>query len=400
MMILRAIFLWLPTAIPLMAQDFSALARVDMSASQIIDTRRGLSVELALSQVVPYRVYMLDAPTRLVLDFKEVDWTGVSEPALLNADRATGLRYGSVETGWSRLVIALSTPLLIDTAGVVVDQNTGTAQLSIDLAPTDPETFAANAGAPVDPTWGTPRFPAPPENPDGRLIVVLDPGHGGLEPGAQRGGVKEADLMLTLAREVEDALRRSGQIVPVLTRNDDSFVSLDARRKLARAVGADVLISLHADALTEGQATGATIYTLSDEASDLASQQLATKLSRDDLLAGVDLTGRDDQVATILMDLARQETEPRTATLAEALVEGLGQQGVKLNSRPLRRAEISVLKSPEIPSVLIEVGFLSNDADLLALQDPATRNRFVGGILRGVLLWSISDAKTDARRLR
>lgn len=386
---------------PLSAQYFSALARIDMSKSQIVDTRDGIEVELALSQVVPYRVFILDAPRRLIVDFREVDWSGASRAALLNADGAADLRFGGFRPGWSRLVIDLASPLTVQQAGMRVDTATGAAVLTVQMTATNAEQFAAAAGAPDDPVWGALETQVPAVEPDisGALVVVIDPGHGGIDPGAQRGGIKEADLMLTLAREVEDALRRSGQVIPVLTREADVFVPLQARITHAHRVGADLFISLHADALSEGQATGATVYTLSEEASDFASEQMAERLGRDDLLAGVDLSGQDDRIATALMELARLETEPRTQRLGAALIAGLEAQGARMNSRPLRFAEIAVLKSADIPSVLIEVGFMSNDQDLADLQNEEVRKRIVAGILQGVLLWSIEDAEF-AKRVR
>lgn len=227
---------------------------------------------------------------------------------------------------------------------------------------------------------------------EGPLIVVLDPGHGGIDPGAERDGVTEKELMLTFARELQDVLLRDGNFEVVLTRNDDSFVSLDRRVAIAHAAGGQVFISLHADALAEGQAHGATVHLLSDSASDAASAALAERHDRDDLLAGIDLTGQDDQVAGILMDLARQETQPRAERLAQALVKGIAAAELPLNSRPVRRAAFSVLKAPDIPSILLEVGFLSSPRDLKNLRDPAFRQSMAEALLEGLTLWVAEDA--------
>lgn len=381
--------------------DFSAVARIDAAQSALRQDDTGLTLDLSLSQGVPYRAYTLDAvddvPRRLVLDFREVDWQGLAPDALGQVDGISGLRFGAVRPGWSRMVLDLARPLVIDQAGMTVDPATGGARLRVVLRGTNAEDFAARAGAPRDPGFDLP----PPEviaRPGQRrvgedpLIVVLDPGHGGIDPGAERDGLSEKALMLTFARELQDVLLRDGNFQVVLTRTDDSFVSLDRRVDLAHAAGGQIFISLHADALSEGQAHGATLYLLSDSASDEASAALAERHDRDDLLAGIDLTGQDDQVAGILMDLARQETQPRAERLAQALASGIGGAELPLNSRPIRRAAFSVLKAPDIPSVLLEVGFLSSKRDLENLRDPAFRAQMAEAIREGLLLWVAEDA--------
>lgn len=381
--------------------DFSAVARVDVDQSGLRQTEAGVTLDLSLSQGVPYRAYTLDAvddvPRRLVLDFREVDWQGVSPDSLGQVEGISGLRFGAVRPGWSRMVLDLARPLVIAQAGMTVDPSTGGAQLRVVLRDASAQDFAARAGAPRDPGFDLP----PPEviaRPGQRrvgedpLIVVLDPGHGGIDPGAERDGLSEKELMLTFARELQDVLLRDGNFEVVLTRTDDSFVSLDRRVDLAHAAGGQLFISLHADALSEGQAHGATLYLLSDSASDEASAALAERHDRDDLLAGIDLTGQDDQIAGVLMDLARQETQPRAERLAQALVSGIGGTDLPLNSRPIRRAAFSVLKAPDIPSVLLEVGFLSSKRDLKNLRDPEWRARMAEAIREGLSLWVAEDA--------
>jgi N-acetylmuramoyl-L-alanine amidase len=171
------------------------------------------------------------------------------------------------------------------------------------------------------------------------------------------------------------------------------FVSLDARVSIAHQVGADLFVSLHADALSEGGAHGATIYTLSEEASDTASAHLAARHNRADIIAGADLTGTDDEVARILLDLARQETEPRSRTLAKAFAESMAEAGGPMNSRPLRQAGFSVLKSADIPSVLVEVGFLSSKRDLENLRNPEWRSAMTAAMARAILDWRGYDSE-------
>jgi len=222
--------------------------------------------------------------------------------------------------------------------------------------------------------------------------VVLDPGHGGIDPGAERGEVKEADLVLTFARELKELMMRDGDTIVVLTREEDVFVPLETRISVARAAGADVFLSLHADAIAEGEAVGATVYTLSDEASDAAGKTLAERHDRADLLAGVDLTEQDDMVARVLMDMARTETEPRVERLADALVAAIQRQDLRMHRRPRQEAGFSVLKSPDIPSALLELGFLSSDRDLKRLQDKAWRAKMAAAVREGLRGWAKDEA--------
>jgi N-acetylmuramoyl-L-alanine amidase len=229
------------------AQNFSALARVDPARSAITSDRDKLVIDLGLSQPVPWKVYTLNDPMRLVLDFDQVDWDGLDTGTISRADQLTSIRAGQGADGWSRLVLALDAPLGVSRAGMRIDDVTGTATLVIDAAPVSADLFAATARA--EP--GLPATAAMPSAPkvDGPLVVVIDPGHGGIDPGALRDGIVEADLMLQLGREVAEGLNRAGGIKAVLTRDEDIFVPLAARMTIARAAGADLLISLHADAL-------------------------------------------------------------------------------------------------------------------------------------------------------
>ena len=198
--------------------------------------------------------------------------------------------------------------------------------------------------------------------------------------------------MLQLAIELAEALNRTGSVRAILTRDADVFVPLEGRMSIARAAKADLLISLHADALEVDQARGGSVYTLNAEGSDLASARMAERHERGDLLAGVDLSGQDDRVATVLMDLARTQTEPQSQRFADAAVEGLRAAGARLNSKPRREGRLAVLNAPDFASVLIEVGFLSNASDREMLSAPATRSPIVTGIVTAVLAWAQDEA--------
>ncbi|SHH23669.1 N-acetylmuramoyl-L-alanine amidase [Marivita hallyeonensis] len=387
-----ATFLAVICATPVLAQDLGALARFEVGS--IEDRWGGAELRLELSQGVPWRVFTLTQPNRLVMDFREVQWGDVDTNALIAADRVTTLRVGGYRPGWSRLVAELAEPMAIDTAALITDDTTGRAVISVIMEQTDQAAFDAVAGAPREAGWDLPE-PArvdriTPRDPN-RLKIVLDPGHGGIDPGAERGEVREADLMLTFARELQEVLRRAGGFDVSLTRTGDYFVSLEARVARARDAGADIFISLHADALAEGEATGAAVYTLSDEASDAASEALAERHDRDDLLAGVDLSQSDDRVANVLMSLARQENAPRSEALAKHMLDGIQNAVGRVHKRPLRSAGFSVLKAADIPSVLLEVGFLSTDEDLKNLNDPIWRQGMAAGVRDGLIAWRDED---------
>lgn len=378
------------------AQELSALARLDPAASRVTLEGDQLAVDLAISQPVPWRVRVLDGPPRLVVDMREVDWTGLRD--LPRPDAVRDMRAGIVRPGWSRLVLELDGPWAVRLA----EMTTGAAtRVRLRLDRTDAAAFAATAARPEPAQWALPE-PAdlPPVVPrrmgEGPLIVVLDPGHGGIDPGAERGGVTEADLMLTVARELKELMLRAGGFTVVLTREEDTFVPLETRISIARAAGADVFVALHADALAEGEAVGATVYTLADEASDAAARTLAERHDRDDLLAGVDLTGQDDVIAHVLMDIARTETAPRTERLAVALVAAIQAEGLRMHRHPRQAASFSVLKSPDIPSALIELGFLSSERDLKRLTDPDWRARMGRAIVAALRSWADAEAANQA----
>lgn len=391
-LLICALLALLTLAAPTRAQGLSAVARVEPLESSLTG-RSTLDLTLALSQPVPWRVFTLANPTRVVMDFREVDWSDLDADSFRQSDLVKDLRFGTYRPGWSRMVMTLAQPMALTTSAMKVDEVQGTARITARFNPVSAETFATSVGAPRTPGWDLPE-PAlsGAKTDDGVLTVVIDPGHGGIDPGAVRGGLTEKKLMLSLALQLQEALIRRGETRVVLTRDDDRFVPLERRVSLAHDASGDLFVSLHADVLPTGRAQGATIYTLSDEASDEASAKLAERHDRDDLLAGVDLTGKDDVVTDVLLDLARQETVPRTAAFADALVSAIGDAGVPLNSHPLRSADFSVLKSADIPSVLIEVGFLSSERDRKNLKDPEFLTKMAAAIRVAILNW----AKTDA----
>jgi N-acetylmuramoyl-L-alanine amidase len=382
------------------AQEFRALARLDASRSGIVEAGGAVEISLGISQPIPFRAFLLDAPPRLVVEFSELDFTGQPETVLGHSQHFTGLEWGHASPGWTRLTAELAGPMAVTEAW----ESTGTGpQIRVRLEPVALADFAARAGAPVATRWQLPEpasVAAPRRRQTGEvpLLVALDPGHGGLDPGAEADGLAEAALVLGFARELKEALTRAGMRV-VLTREEDVFVPLEERMSVARAAGADVLLSLHADALAEGEAAGATVYLLAAEASDTASARLAERHDRADLLAGVDLAGHDDEVAQVLMEMARAETQPRADGLAVALQAAILGAGLKMHKKPVQAAAFSVLKAPDIPSVLLELGFMSSAADRRRLADPAWRANMVSAIVAALQVWAVVDA-AEARYLR
>ena len=381
----------------------AALAAVLMAGTACADGLRpgarletgwlgGLSVTLPLESPVPWRAFVVAEPWRLVVDAEGVDWAALDAEA---GGAVTAIGTEPVPAGWSRLSLALAGPMRLHRAWM----ETGAAPaIRLDL------TEGAGATGPRGPDpWDAADRPEPLAVTTGRaaagpLTVALDPGHGGVDPGAMHDGLTEAALMLTFARELEQALSRAGHRV-VLTRGADAFVGLRSRSSLARAAGADLMISLHADAVEGGGASGATVYTLSDRASDAMSGELAARQGRDDLIEGVALDDAGDVVAGILVDLARRETAPRGAMLADALVAGLRDADIRLHKRPRLEAGFTVLKAPDIPSVLLELGFLSSEADRRNLADPAWRARMADAVAAAVGAWAEADrAARSARR--
>ena len=384
----------------LSAQTLTARADWRVQDSSISPIWRGVDVQLSLTQGVPFRVKHVNAPHRVIIDFN-----GLSGEAnvddMIRSQRVTDIGFGQIRAGWSRMVLTLDGPMIVGKSQMRIKQDGSGAMLSFVLRQTDEAGFAAAVEADgrgvalaLADTAGVQDSDA--NVADQGLTIVLDPGHGGIDPGAEVGSYQEAALMLSFARALGEALIRDGHRV-ILTRNDDVFVSLRERVSIAHKTQADVLISLHADALSGGGARGATVYTLADEATDAASAQLARGHDRSDILGGVDLVGQDDTVAGVLIDLARRETQPRADRLAELLVGGIKASVDGINSRPRRQAGFAVLKAPDIPSVLVELGFMSDAQDLANLTNPEWRAQAILGLVAGVRLWAAEDAELAKR---
>lgn len=387
------------------AQDMRAQAQI-LPDAVVIDDRLlsgQTDLSLRLSQPVPHRIYTLNTPNRLVIEFLGV--MPIDLGPYSDSRRIKTLNMMWIGEGWSRLIAELVEPVAIVSAGMTVHEQDGSADLVMQLSRASQGDFDAASGVPSEvrrspDLWAGASSSEPFKNGSRTLRVMLDPGHGGIDPGALRDGIEEAALMLAMARELQEVLRRAGGFEVFLTRDADVFVPLETRVALAQQTQADVFISLHADALAEGRAEGATVYILSEQASDQASAALAARHDRDDILGGLDLSVADDQIATVLLDIARQDSAPRSLALANKVIAGIQNAVGRVNARPLRQAGFSVLKSADIPSILIEVGFLSTQADLRNLKDPLWRARLAAGIRDGLQVWAIEDAALQRLRFK
>jgi len=244
------------------------------------------------------------------------------------------------------------------------------------VAETEPDD-AAEGSAPPDES-------APVGQGDGRFIIALDAGHGGADPGATgTGGTLEKEVVLKATLALRDELERRGEYTVVLIREDDTFLNKKDRVRAARAARADLFISLHADTISNAAIHGASVYTLSESASDAEAAELAEAENASDIIAGVDLSGEGDDVGSILIDLAQRETKNRSTIFAQLLLPELDAQ-TGLLPQPLRSAGFRVLKAPDVPSVLIELGFLSNPTDEARLANEEWRTGMASAIADAV----------------
>ncbi len=340
------------------------------------------------SHKVDIRAFTLANPYRVVIDMPQVAFqfparTGESGRGLIKA-----FRYGLVMQG-SRMVIDLAKPARIDRAFVLESNNDQPARLVIDLTAVDRESFLrAIALENRAPESGYSRAPAvtAEEKADPRPLVILDPGHGGIDNGTRAAsGELEKSIVLEFSLLLREQIEKSGKYRVVMTRTDDTFVPLAERVDIARSRQAWLFISIHADALArgDGDAQGATIYTLSETASDAASARLADDENRADTIAGLDLSAEPGDVADILIDLARRETKTFSVQFARGLVSEM-RNATRLHKDPLRSAGFRVLKAPDVPSVLIELGYVSNRGDLKSLTSDAWRNKTAASIAKAI----------------
>jgi N-acetylmuramoyl-L-alanine amidase len=352
-----------------------------------------------LSQKIDIRAFTLANPYRLVIDMPQVTFefppkTGEKGRGLIRA-----FRFGLVMQGGSRMVIDLARPARVETALVLEAANDQPARLVLELAAVDREAYmrtltldnrTADASAArkiEDEPDAKSVSSSASKSHDPRPLVVIDPGHGGIDYGTRsaRSGEPEKSLVLDFCHILRERIEKTGKYRVVMTRTDDSFVALADRVNFARARQASLFISIHADALArgEGDAQGATIYTLSETASDAAAARLAEAENRADLIAGLDLASEPTDVADILIDLAKRETKTFSVQFARGLIGQL-RHAARLHKDPLKSAGFRVLRAPDIPSALVELGYVSNKQDLQSLTSAVWRGRTADAIVQAV----------------
>jgi len=346
----------------------------------------GIEINLQLSQGVPYKIWMDRDPLSLIIDFNVLNFNGIDLEKINQSKNIKSIEIKELDTEWSRLSFHLADYWAIENTEMSISPQDNSASLSIFLKSISEGIFSLTDKPNKD--FSSNKISTI-ENND--FVVVLDPGHGGRDPGAEAGGYRESSLMLELAEAVKESLIRNTDFKVVLTRTEDKFLSLEDRITIASQSDANLFISLHADAVIEGEASGTTVYLLSDKATDKMSAQLASRHDRSEILRGVDLSGLDSQVASVLLDMARQETKPRSEAVASFILKVFKEKITELSSQPLRYAAFSVLKSPDIPSILIEAGFMSTSSDLQNLTAKKWRREFADSLAEAISRWHVRD---------
>lgn len=350
---------------------------------------------LDLDRRIDVRAFVLGDPYRVVLDIPQVTFnlpagTGASGRGLIRA-----FRYGLVMPGGSRVVFDLTGPAKVEKAYVMDAANGQPARLVVEVAAVDRSAFKVTPTgddrvqlrpALADASSETTGTTGPAKIADSRPVIVIDPGHGGVDNGTQAPtGEAEKTLVLDFAKALRDRIEKSGKFRVVMTRDDDTFIPLGDRVKIARNNMAALFVSIHADALPkrEGDAQGATVYTLSDRASDAEAERLAEAENKADAIAGINLTEEPAEVADILIDLTQRETRAFSNRFARTLVNEM-KTVARMHKHPLKSAGFKVLKAHDVPSVLVELGYVSNKDDLQHLVSESWRSRTVGSVAQAV----------------
>lgn len=332
--------------------------------------------------------FLLRGPHRLVIDLPD---TGLALDAADLKPRGliSGVRYGNIEAGVSRLILTAKGPFELERVDVLANETSPGYRMVVDMVASSEAAFDAALVLQAETTGSTTTAKtdrvgkaAPREGK--RFTVVLDPGHGGIDGGAEGvNGTVEKSITLSFARELKAALEESGPYDVYMTRDKDVFLRLDERVRIARSHEADLLISIHADTIRLKYIRGATVYTVSDKASDAEAEATADRENLSDQLAGIEIVEENQQVADILVDLIRRETHSFSMRFARSLVGELS-DSIEMINNPHRSAGFRVLKAPDVPSVLVELGYLSNPQDEQQLLNHEWRKKAVGSISKAV----------------
>ena len=391
----------LALAVPLRAQDSERVSAVAIAADLSSQGAQS-KLTLTLSRPVDARAFVMERPDRVVIDLPEVNFQLDSDTGRRRDGVVQSFRYGLFAPGRSRIVIDLAAPATVGRIDTVTRPRDGAMLMTIPLQKVDRETFRKAAAA-ADPR-PAPSQAAAATQTDPRPLIVIDAGHGGTDPGAIAStGVFEKDIVFGFAQDLAGKLNAAGRYRVQMTRDRDVFVPLNERVRIAREAKADLFISIHADSISSApQVRGATIYTGSEKATDAESAKLAERENRADAAAGAEVAEAAPDIADILQELTLRETRGFSSGFARNLMGQLAPV-MEMSTKPHREARFVVLRSPDVPSVLVELGYLSSKRDLEKLQDPEWRAGVTGSMAKAVDQFfatrtSIGKPGTGARR--
>jgi N-acetylmuramoyl-L-alanine amidase len=346
-----------------------------------------------LSDPLNLRTFVLNNPNRVVIDMPAVTWHLDGPPRPTGHGAIRSYRYGLFRPGNSRFVIDLNQPVNVSDALVIPPEGGQGYRVVIDLFPTTQAKFDESAGWPADlkaretqaeRVASLPPAPTAPVS-SAKKIIVIDPGHGGIDSGTSGvNGLLERDLVLDEGLRLARALRANPNFTVYMTRDTDVFIPLRERVNITRSHKADLFISLHADSNPGADVTGLSVYTLSEKGSDKEAAALARKENQSDIIAGVDLGGENSAVAPILLDLEQRDTMNKSSRFAQLALTSLSGATDILPRQPHRAAAFVVLKAPDVPSVLIELGYLSNASDADQMNTARWRNGVANAIATAV----------------
>ena len=377
-----ALNLW---AASVVAQPVDAANTV--TATRIVGDQSRTRFIADLTDEVTVNVFSLADPYRIIIDLPEVHFQLASGTGNAGFGLISAYRFGLISRGQSRIVLDASEPVEVANYYVLAPVGEEPARLVVDLVPTTREVFLADA-LQYREAEGQIAVASPPLSDnfgDGRQVVVIDPGHGGIDPGAVgTRGVLEKDIVLAFSLELADQLRATGRYEVLMTRETDTYPSLTDRVEFARASRADILLSIHADSFPQQTSVrGAAVFTVSERASTQMVADLAARENRADILAGLNIPGATDEVFDILIDFARRETKNFSIVLAREIIDGL-EAVTELAPNPQQEAGFVVLKAPDVPSVLVELGFLTNSEDEEVLQSSEWRRQTAATLVAAI----------------
>jgi N-acetylmuramoyl-L-alanine amidase len=368
-------------ALPLSALVSRVARATAATGASVVQDGTATRFTLSTAEAPGFSLFTLGNPPRVVIDLPGLAWSGGEPPAGAGLVRA--MRVGLNRPGVTRVVLDLARPVSVDRAEVVA---TGSGHaLEVALSPAPESVFLRQAASSTAPrAAGGGQGEATPSR---KPLVMLDPGHGGRDPGAiGRRRTQEKHVALAAALELRRLLEKSGRVRVAMTRTRDVFVPLPDRVRAAQRAQADLFVSIHADALDDPSVRGASVYTLSERASDPLAERVARNENQADRFAGPNFAGVTPEAARILISLVRRETLNGAARMARITVSSLARD-VPMLPNSHRFASFVVLKAPDVPSVLVEMGFLSNPQDEAALQRPDHRRLVAAAMARAIETW-------------